>query len=282
MVRILVDSSSDIEIDEIRQKGYLFVPVTITIGENSYVDGVDLERNAFFEMLTQGCDFPKTAQPSPQAFLEHFQKVKEAGDELVCILLSSELSGTCQSAQLAKSIADYDGIYIVDSLTATYNIKVLADYAAALAGQGLSGADIAGRLEALKSRVKVIAALNTLEYLQKGGRLSKTAAVIGEMANIKPVITVTEEGKIGVLGKCIGKNKAISFIEKHLEALRIDPAFPVYSIFSYGTQNCELFEEKLAASGISITERLQIGATIGTHIGPEAFGLIYVTAEETA
>ena len=282
MVRILVDSSSDIGIDEIRQKEYLFVPVTITIGENSYVDGVDLERNAFFEMLTQGCDFPKTAQPSPQAFLEHFQKVKEAGDELVCILLSSELSGTCQSAQLAKNIADYDGIYIVDSLTATYNIKVLADYAAALAGQGLSGADIAGRLETLKSRVKVIAALNTLEYLQKGGRLSKTAAVIGEMANIKPVITVTEEGKIGVLGKCIGKNKAISFIEKHLEALRIDPAFPVYSIFSYGTQNCELFEEKLAANGISITERLQIGATIGTHIGPEAFGLIYVTAVETA
>ena len=276
MIKILVDSSSDFSVEEIRQKGYLFVPVTITIGEKTYTDGVDLERNAFFELLTTRDDFPKTAQPSPQAFLEFFLQAKQDKDQVICILLSSELSGTCQSAILAKNMADYDGVYIVDSRSATYTIKILADYAAALIAHGLDAPSIVEKLEALKSRVKVIAALNTLEYLQRGGRLSKAAASIGELANIKPVITVTEEGKIGILGKCIGKNKAIGFIVRHMEALTVDTAFPVYSIFSYGTENCEKFEEKLAAEHIPITERLQIGATIGTHIGPEAFGLIYV------
>lgn len=276
MIKILVDSSSDYSPEEIRQKGYLFVPVTISIGENSYVDGVDLERNAFFELLIHGSDFPKTAQPSPQAFLEHFQKIKRDGDEVICILLSSELSGTCQSALLAKNMVEYDGIHIVDSLSATFCIKILADHAASLIRQGLGAARIVAELERLKSRVKVVAALNTLEYLQKGGRIGKATATIGEMANIKPVITVTKEGGIGVLGKCIGKNKAISFIVKHLEELSLDTAFPVYSIFSYGTDNCEKFEEKLAEKNIPITRRLQIGATIGSHIGPEAFGLIFV------
>lgn len=277
MVKILVDSSSDYSLEEIQEKGYLFVPVTITIGEHSYTDGVDLERNAFFELLIRSGEFPKTAQPSPEVFLKHFREAKAAGDEVVCILISSELSGTCQSALLAKNMAGYEKIHIVDSLSATYTIKILADYAGTLAKQDMDGAHIAQKLEQLKSRVKVTAALNTLEYLQKGGRISKTAAAIGEMANLKPVITVTENGTIGVLGKCIGKNKAISFILHHIRQTALDPGFPVYSIYSYGTQNCEAFEEKLIAENIRIDRRLQIGATIGTHIGPEAFGLIYVT-----
>ncbi len=276
MIRIVVDSSSDYQLEEIREKKLDLVTIAITIGEKQYVDGVDLDRNQFYEILEETGEFPKTAQPSPQQFLDVFLDAKEKGDEVVCITLSSALSGTYQSALLAKDMAEYEPIYVVDSRTATCNIKVLADYARKLADDGHSAGEIAEQVEGLKSRVKVVAALDTLEYLSRGGRLSRTAAALGDMAGLKPLITITEAGEVSVLGKALGKNKAISNSLRHLEKLKIDEAFPIYSIYSYGTENCERFEEKLESKGIHPAKRLQIGATIGAHIGPEAFGIIFV------
>ena len=119
MVKILVDSSSDYEPEEIKEKGFEFVPISITIGDTDYIDGVSLEKDEFYEILKGTEDFPKTSQPSPQAFLDIFKDAKEKQDTIFCILLSSELSGTCQSAQLAKNMVDYESIYIIDSLSAT-------------------------------------------------------------------------------------------------------------------------------------------------------------------
>ena len=222
-----------------------------------------------------------TSQPSPQEFLDIFQEVKEAGDDLVCILLSSHLSGTCQSARLASQMMDYeDHIFIVDSRAATYNIKVMADYALELVHDGLSAAEIAERLEAFKSRVHVVAMIDTLEYLRRGGRIGKAAAVVGDLARIKPVIYVTPEGEIGLAGKALGKNKAVNMILKWIGEHPLDESFPAYSIYSYGTENSEVFEERLSREGIRFDERLQIGATIGTHIGPGAFGFVYVEKEK--
>lgn len=277
MIRILVDSSSDYTVDEIREKKLDLVPISIAIGEKSYIDGFDMGRDEFYEILQGTEALPKTSQPSPQAFLDIFHDVKEKGDEIVCILLSSALSGTYQSALLAKTMAGYDKIYLIDSLSATYTIKVMADQACKLRSEGMSAKDIAQNIEALKSRVKVIAALDTLEYLARGGRISRATAAIGDIAKVKPIITLTEDGKIGVLGKCLGKNKAICAIIKHLQALGIDDGFPIYPIYSYGTANCAAFEEKLHKDGIKTEERLQIGSTIGTHIGPEAFGIVFVS-----
>lgn len=279
MIRILVDSSSDYTVDEIKEKQLDLVPISITIGEKSYLDGFDMGRDEFYEILQKTSDFPKTSQPSPQTFLDIFNDVREKGDELVCILLSSELSGTYQSAVLAKSMADYNKIYLIDSLSATYTIKIMADYACRLREEGMAAHEIAQSVDSLKSRVKVLAALDTLEYLARGGRLSKAAAAIGDLARVKPIITVTEDGKIGVLGKCLGKNKAICAVLRHLKELGVDEAFPVYTIYSYGTGNCAAFEEKLQREGLRSDARLQIGSTIGTHIGPEAFGIIFVAAK---
>ncbi len=276
MIRIVVDSSSDYQMSEIREKNLDLVTIAITIGEKQYVDGVDLERNQFYEILEKTGEFPKTSQPSPQQFLDIFLDAKEKGDEVVCIALSSALSGTYQSAVLAKDMAEYEPIYIVDSKTATCNIKVLADYARKLADDGRTAEAIAEQIEAIKSQVKVVAALDTLEYLSRGGRLSRTAAALGDMAGLKPLITISEEGEVAMLGKALGRNKAISHILRHLESVKIDESFPIYSLYSYGTENCEKFEEKLAGKNICPEKRLQIGATIGAHIGPEAFGIIFV------
>lgn len=279
MIRIMVDSASDYTIEEVTQKQIELIPISIALGEKSYRDGLDLGRDEFYELLTAGKEFPKTSQPSPQAFLESFHSAKEQGDELIYIALSSALSGTYQSAVLAKNIADYDKIYLVDSLSATYTIKVLADLACQRRDEGIGAKEIVDELEALKSRVKVIAALETLEFLARGGRISKATALIGNMANIKPLVTITESGEVEALGKCLGKNKAISSVLHQLKEGNPDPDFPLYSIYSYGTENSEAFEKKLAQEGFQPKARLQIGSTIGTHIGPGAFGVIFVTAE---
>lgn len=276
MVKILVDSSSDYEPEEIKEKGFEFVPISITIGDTDYIDGVSLEKDEFYEILKGTEDFPKTSQPSPQAFLDIFKDAKEKQDTIFRILLSSELSGTCQSAQLAKNMVDYESIYIIDSLSATYMIKILADYTYELVQKNTPAEEILQKIEALKPRVTLFAGLDTLEYLCKGGRLSKSAAAIGELANIKPVITVTEKGAVGVLGKCLGKNKAIAQVFKHLQESGLDDSFPLYTIYTYGTDNCQRLEDKLEENGYSTSKRLQVGATIGSHIGPEAFGVVFV------
>lgn len=276
MIRILVDSSTDFTMEEIKSKDLYHVPLTISLNGQDYLSGEDLTSNQFYELLTAGEDFPKTSQPSPQAFAEIFEEAKNTGEEIICVLLSSSLSGTCQSAHLAKDMVDYDGIYIVDSLTATIMTRVIVDYGLQLIEQGKCAKDIVDALESMKSKVKVAAGIDTLEYLYRGGRLNKAAATIGELANLKPVITVTEEGTVSILGKCIGKNKALQFILKTLASKEIDTNFPLYTVYAYGSENTEKLEEKLVTEGYAVSARLQLGSTIGAHVGPGAFGIIYV------
>ena len=275
MIRILVDTSSDYTVEEIKAKGMELAPLHITIGEADYRDGYDLSKDKFYELLTTNEEVPKTSQPTPQDFVDIFEEVQEKGDELICILLSSRLSGTFQSATLAKSIVDYENIHLVDSLGATHMIRIMADHAQELIAEGKSVAEITAALEEMRSKIKVLAVVDTLEYLCKGGRVSRTTAAIGEMAKVKPMITVAD-GEVAVIGKSLGKNKAIGNLLKALEECGVDERFPVYSVSTFGTENCEAFETRLTAAGYQFKERVQIGATIGTHIGPGVFGMIFV------
>lgn len=276
MIKIIVDSSADYEAQELQSRQLQLIPLSVMMNGKTYADGVDLKKNDFFEMLISNEEFPKTSQPSPQEFLSVFQDAKDKGDQVICILLSSALSGTCQSALLAKNMVDYKDIYIIDSLAATYPIRIMTDYACSLVKEGLSAKEITSKVNALKPKVKLLAVLDTLEYLSKGGRIPKSVATIGEIARIKPVITLTADGEVGVLAKCIGKNKAMSHIMKDFSSMKVNPAFPCTTIFSYGTENCELFEQRLSENGYAITERMQIGAAIGSHIGPGAYGIVFV------
>lgn len=277
MIRILIDSSSDYLTEEIQEKNLELVPISIVLNGETYIDGENLERNQFYEIMDKTKSFPQTSQPSPQAFLDMFRDAKERQDDVICILLSSALSGTYQSAMLAKQMVDYERIFLIDSLSATFCIKMMADYALELVRSGMRTEKIVETLEHFKSHVKVLASLDTLEYLARGGRISQTAAAIGNLANLKPIVTVSEEGKVEVIAKCLGKNKAIGAILQKLQEIDIDTGFPVYSIYSYGTENCELFRKKLEQQDILTESPMQIGPTIGTHIGPGAFGVVFVT-----
>ena len=276
MIRFLLDTSSDFTVEEVKAKGMDLVPLHITLGEADYKDAYDLTKDAFYELLTTSEEFPKTSQPTPQDFVDAFEAAKEKGEELICILLSSRLSGTFQSATLAKSIVEYDNIHLVDSLGATHMIRIMAEYGQELADAGKSAKEIVEALEEMKSKIKVLAVVDTLEYLCKGGRVSKTTAAIGEAAKVKPMITVAN-GEVAVIGKSLGKNKAIGNLLKALGECEVDERFPIYAVSTLGTENCEVFEKRLTDAGYSFKERLQIGATIGTHIGPGVFGMIFVT-----
>lgn len=277
MIRILVDSSADYAAEELKELNMELVPITITMGDKSFRDGIDITKNEFYEMLTGSDNFPMTSQPSPQDFLDIFEDAKEKGDSIIYLSLSSGLSGTFQSATLAKNMVEYDEIYLVDTLSATRAIRIMAEYACKLRYEGKDAAAIAAALEDFKSRVVIYAAVDTLEYLYKGGRLSKATAAVGELANLKPIIHVNKEGKITVPGKCLGRNKALATLTKMITAENIDTAFPIYSLYAIGEENTEKLEEKLAAAGVHVTKRLQIGATIGCHVGPGAYGAIFVT-----
>jgi len=276
MIRIVVDSSSDYTIEEIKELGFGFAPLTISIAGKDYKGGVELGADTFYEIMEASGEFPKTSQPSPQDFLTIFKEAKEQKDAVICITLSSSLSGTCQSAMLAKTMADYGEIYIVDSLSATHGIRILAEHASSLIKMGMKASEIAAELEEVKGRIRVLAMIDTMDYLYRGGRVSKAAAAIGEMAKIKPLITVTQEGTVAVWGKALGKNKAINSIFKQLEENGIDYAYPAYTLYTYGTENSDVFDEKLKKAGYQTTKRVQVGATIGAHVGPGAFGIIYI------
>ncbi len=276
MVRIILDSSADLTKEELQARNIELVPMSVTFGEDNYKAGIDLDSEKFFELLTSTDEFPKTAQPSIQDYLDIFEEAKESGDDVVVVSISSALSGTYQSILLAKDMAEYDRIYVVDSKSATVGVRIIGEYADKLRSEGLDGAEIFEKLEEMKGRVKIVAGIDTLEYLSKGGRISKAAAAIGEVANLKPIITVEQDGSLSIIKKCVGRNKALSFIMNTLEACELDSEFPVYSIHSYGTDNVERLEAKMAAAGIPVEVRGRLGATIGAHIGPGAFGFVVV------
>ena len=217
-------------------------------------------------------EFFKTSQPSPQEFLDVFEEVKKKQETLICLSLSSKLSGTYQSACLAKDMVDYENIYIVDTLTAVAGIRLLCEVAINWIDENRSVENIVSGLEELKEHVHIYAGLDTLEYLAKGGRISKTAAAIGTLASIKPIICV-EHGEVVVAGKTRGVNKATSVVCEKMQSDIVDTLYPVYTLYSYGLENVEKLESKLDLD----VNRVRIGSTIGVHIGPNAFGVCFVS-----
>lgn len=274
MIYLMLDSASDCNVKG--KPGYEFVPIVVSIGGKDYRDGVDLDKNTFYDLLIHSEEFPMTSQPSPQAFAELFERIRDNGDELVYFALSSALSGTYQSSVIAKEMVDYDGIYLVDSLTASYGIRILLNNAEKMIAEGATAQEIAERSEELKGRIRIVAAVDTLEYLHRGGRLSRGAAAVGTVAGIKPTITVSKEGTVSVLGKSLGRGKAMQHILKVMSGIERDEQYPVDTLFSYGEENCIELEKKLTEAGYPLGSRLQIGSTIGAHVGPGAYGVVFV------
>ena len=280
MIRIITDSAADFSAEELRQYGLTMVPLQVTFGEDTYEDGVTLTPEIFWSRIMSG-ENPKTSQPSPDAFLTVFEEAKAAGDSVLCVLLSSALSGTVQSATLARSMADYDDIHIVDSLQAATAEKMLVLRACQLRDEGLSAGDVARELERFKTRIHLFACLNTLEYLARGGRIPKAAASLGTLVQLKPIVTIDADGRVGLAGKGMGLHRATDALIRMARERQPDTRHPIFPIYTHTTDNCAAFVRKLAQTGFPcrIEDAQSVGPTISTHIGPGAFGVVYVEAE---
>ena len=280
-VRIITDSGSDILPGE--HEDLVVLPLSIMFGTMTYADGADLSHERFYELLVEEDDLPKTGQVNPYAFSQAFEEAYEAGDEVVCITLSSKLSGTYQSALTAASEAKVV-VRVVDSLNVCVGERILVEYALRLAATGKSAVEIAEELECVRGNICVVGLLDTLEYLKRGGRISAAAAGVGALLSIKPVITI-DDGEVKVLGKARGSKNGRNLLSEQVEkAGGIDFAMPValgYAGLSdkllrkYIEDSKAIWEPGFPDGELPVHS---VGATIGTHVGPGAIALAFFTA----
>lgn len=280
-IRIVTDSAADMSAALLEQLNVTCVPLSVAFGDEVFLDNTTISLDDFYGRMIAG-ESPKTSQPTPEAFLKVFEEAKAAGDAVVYVGISSALSGTVQSATLARTMAEYDEIYIVDSLTATAAEQILVRHACKLRDEGkLSAAEIAAELTNLRSRVHLYACVDTLEYLARGGRISRAAANIGTLVQLKPQLTINAEGTIDVIGKAIGRHRAMEAMVRLIKNANVDPNFNMLSYYAHQADNCQAYSEKLRKANFSNIEEnaVAMAGTIGTHVGPGTYGAAFVAAE---
>ena len=281
-VRIIVDSTADL-LPQIAQR-LTIVPLSVRFGDREYVQGVDITNAQFYEMLVESDTLPTTSQATPYQFEAAFREAVEAGDTVVAITLSAKLSGTYQSAVIAA--AEFPGrVFVVDSASAAIGAGILIEYALQLVDEGLSAEEIAQKLLAQRERIYVVAMLDTLEYLKKGGRISKTVAFAGELLSIKPVVSI-EGGEVKLLGKARGSKQGNNLLVKQIQAAGgVDFSMPL--LLGYTGLSDVLLQKYITDSAIlweSYRKELPqtlIGSVIGTHVGPGAVAVAFFSKNET-
>ena len=271
-IRIIVDSTADLT-PQVRQR-VAVVPLTVHFGEEEFMDGVDITGRQFYEKLVTSKVLPTTSQASPHAFSEVFGRAVADGDTVIAIVVSSQLSGTYQSAVIAAE--EYPGqVHVVDSLNIALGSAILTEYALRLVDEGCDPARIVTRLEEVKTHICLMAVVDTLEFLQRGGRLSKTAAIAGGILSIKPVIALVD-GMIKVIAKGRGNKQANSLMNQKVKEAGIDMSMPM--MLGYTGVSDELLQkyrvesEGLWPAHIPVS---QVCSVVGTHAGPGAVALAF-------
>ena len=277
-VRIIIDSTTDL-IPELQDRVKV-VPLTIHFGEEEYIDGVTINTREFYDKLVNGSVLPTTSQPTPAAFAAVYEEAVNAGDSVLVITIASKLSGTYQSATIAAE--DYPGkVWVVDSRNVAIGSTILVQYALALVDQGLGAEEIFNQLLQVRSRVRITAVLDTLDYLHKGGRISKTVAIAGGLLAIKPIIEVNS-GELGMINKARGNKQANAAMNKEIDKMGgVDFSMPV--LLGYTGQSDELLRKYIAESeaywGGKTFPSTIVGSTVGTHAGPGAVAAAFFINE---
>lgn len=269
-IYIITDSAVDVS-EACKKKLRAIVPLTVSFGKEEYTDGVNLNKDAFYEKLEKCRELPRTSQASPEAFAQVFRELRERGEEAVVITISSKLSGTYQSACLAAQ--EYPNIRVVDSLSVSVGAGILAEYACRCAEKGMALDELARHLCGMREKIGLIATVDTLKYLRKGGRISGTAAAAGEILNIKPVITV-RDGEIVILGKARGSKKANNFLIEQIRQYGVNYTMPI--LLGYTGRSDQMLRnyvkdsECLWKGHVDHLSSEQICSVVGTHAGPGA------------
>lgn len=275
-VNIIVDSTADIT-EDVKER-LTVVPLTLRFGDEEYIEGVTIQKKEFYQKLIESDVLPKTSQASPADFEDVFEKIVAAGESAVVITLSSKLSGTWQSAMIAAREYE-DSVYVVDSRNVAIGAAILAKLALRLVDEGMGAREIAERLEKEREKICLIAMLDTLEYLKKGGRISAAAAFAGGVLSIKPVVCI-RDGEIVILGKARGSKQGNNLLVSEIRKTGgIDFTKPI--LLGYTGLDDTLLQKYIEDSkalweeGISSLETTMIGSVIGTHAGPGAVAVAF-------
>lgn len=277
-VKLIVDSSSDIDVSEAQSLDITMLPMDITFGTETFSDGVNLSHKQFFEKLVETDELPKTSQITEQRFERAFAQLVSAGHSVICITISSKLSSTYSNAK--KAAEKFKGkVFAIDSLNVTIGERILITYAIQLIKAEKSAQEIADELNARKHDINLLALLGTLKYLKKGGRISAVTAFTGELLNIKPVVSIVD-GEVKLVGKAMGSKKGNNLIVQMIENNgAIDFEMPFATAYSgLSDEYLQKYLKDSEALWKYATEKVPcftIGSTIGTHAGPDAIAVAY-------
>ena len=271
MLRIVTDSSAEISQKHAAELGIEVLPLTIIFGTEQFRDGIDMMPEEFYKRLVSSSEFPHTAQLGYEELTSLFKDAKEKGDEVLIMPISSALSGTYEWTVRAARDVGYEKVHVYDGKCTTFMLEMLVKEAVKLRERPVE--EVISALDDLRSRMRLYAALDTLEYLKRGGRISKAAAMVGGMLKIKPVITVTEEGKIRLIHKSIGMNAALRYISELYSSDKKDANYAVRTIYCMDDSNCLKLRGLVGETPLPPENICPI---IGTHIGPSAAGIVYV------
>ena len=279
MIRILTDSAADLTPADRARPGVTVVPLQVVFSNgDTALDGVDITGDAYYERLKGEEKLPRTSQPSPDQFIEVFEQARAAGDQVVAVLLSSTLSGTWQCARLAAETCEFEDLWVVDSRTGSQGEAVLVREALRLRDeQGCTAEQIAAALEELKGRIRILGVVDSLKHLHKGGLLPAAVALVGGALGIKPVLSVMD-GEIRLADTARGRPGALVALFKQIDKLGgIDPQYGYVLLYSDEKSTVapihRYLHDNLHLTGGRVA---QLGAVIGTHIGPGCAALVFV------
>lgn len=277
MIRIITDTSSDLSWQRCKEIGVDMIPLRVNFGTESFLSGIDITNAEFYDRLAKAETLPQTAQITPGEFEQIFTEYIQQGDDIIGLFLSSKMSGTYQSALLAKELVGADNIYIVDTLTVTFALALLVEEAAKMRGTGLlTAAEIAQKMTELAPRSVLWACIEDLKYLKMGGRLSPTSAFFASILGICPVITI-KNGLVETVGKARGRAAAFKLIDGLLQKTEISSDYGVSLGHTNAPQVLESFESYFKdALKKREVHPCEIGSIVGTHVGPGACGISYI------
>lgn len=268
MVQIVTDSTCDLTRERLAEIGVIAVPLTIHFGDQTYIDGENLTTKEFYHHLRNEKELPKTAQPTPAKFEDVFQHTLAEGNDVLCILLSSHMSGTVQSANVAKQAVGSDRIIIIDTLEASASLGLLVEIAAQKAAEGMTLEELYTQMCELAGRARIYSAIETLKFVRKGGRLSGPAAVVGTMLNLHPIIA-SRDGLAMNIGKVKGKKKMITVLKQYALEEGVDTDYPILFCHGDGEENFKKLVDCFAEDyDLSNARFGLVGPAIGTYSGP--------------
>ncbi len=276
MIQIITDSSSDISQEKAKELNLIVMPLTVRFGEDVYRSGIDITDEEYYRRLVAEKNLPTTAQVNPFEFEEKYKEILDRGDEIISIHISSEISGTCQSAAIAKENLETDKITVIDSRNVCSALGLLAIIAGQMRDQGASAQKITEAIQSYIPKLHLFVALETLDYVKKGGRISSTVAFVGSALGLHPIVSLID-GKIEVVDKAKGKKSSVKWMCKKLAELPNAEGLPLLVGHANAPEKGEDLRKILEEQGVKgISDNVCMGPVVGTYSGPDAVGVFYV------